>query len=140
MSPPVRSDETDLKRDLKPDDSLPRTHRRQRLKLPAEWRTEFGDRAGTVRFCRHFNKPTNLDSSESVFIVLTGFGGAGKASINGTQLGIIVADKPQAEFDITSHLQSGNQLALEIEFDPGSNVARPGGLWGPVVLEIRSPD
>ena len=116
------------------------TTRRQRLTMPSEWRSEFGDIAGTVRFCRHFNKPTNLDADESVFIVLTGFGGEGTASLNGTQLGTIADGESQAEFDITRHLKQGNQLALEIEFDPGSNVTRPGGLWGPVVLEIRSPD
>jgi len=115
---------------------------RQRVKMPSEWQTEFGGEGGTVRFRRHFNKPTNLDANESVFVVLTGFGGAGIATLNDQPLGTIASsdEKSRAEFEITRYLKPGNQLALEIEFDPGSSGDRRGGLWGPVVLEIRSTD
>ena len=111
-----------------------------RVKMPSDWQSQFGDKAGTVSFKRHFHKPTNLDDNESVFVVLTGFGGNGVASLNGESLGQITDTGDPVEFEVIQRLKPGNQLGLELEFDPGSAGNSPGGLWGPVVLEIRSTD
>lgn len=109
-----------------------------RVKMPSDWQSQFGDQAGTVSFKRHFHKPTNLDDNESVFVVLTGFGGHGTASLNGDSLGEFQDGSGPVEFEITNRMDPSNQLVLELEFDPGSSGNSPGGLWGPVVLEIRS--
>lgn len=114
-----------------------------KVKMPTDWQSQFGAVAGTVLFNRHFHKPTNLDANESVYIVLTGFGGTGKASVNDEPLGAFTDQddhESRAEFEVTRLLKPSNQLALEIEYDPSSQDQRVGGLWGPVVLEIRSPD
>lgn len=109
-----------------------------RVKLPASWQELFGAVSGRTRFRRRFHCPTNLDSHEHVFVVFDGIGGTAEISVNGNQLGT-VADGPQREgFDITDLLQPANELFVEITFDAESSTDRPGGLWAPVALEIRS--
>lgn len=109
-----------------------------RVKLPASWQALFGAVPGRARLRRRFHRPTNLDPHEHVFIVFDGIGGTAEISVNGHHLGT-VADGPERQgFDITSLLQPANDLFVEITFDAESSADRPGGLWAPVALEIRS--
>lgn len=106
--------------------------------MPGTWRSVFGDAAGTVRFRRRFGCPTNLDANERVILVFDGIAGTGKICLNDHLLGKIPPDCEAAEYEITPILKSTrNEVVAELHFDPGSS-DKPGGLWGPVALEIRA--
>lgn len=106
--------------------------------LPADWRTLFGDRAGRARFVRRFNRPTNLDVDERVYIVLANVGGAVTLRVNGEPVeSAPAADRSACIFDITSRLQPHNELEIEIEFHPLQHPDAPGGVWQPVTIEIH---
>jgi beta-galactosidase/beta-glucuronidase len=113
----------------------------RRVTLPANWQTIFdGSSCGCAEFRRRFNQPTNLEAHEHVWIVFQGVRGAGWVSLNGQRLGGIEFGDETAEFEITPHLAQHNELVVQLTFDVGSPLDQPGGLWGPVALEIRSED
>ena len=105
------------------------------VKMPSDWRSLFGEYAGCVAFSRRFHRPTNLDPHEQVWIVLTGVGGDARVSLNGEELAQF-RDGEAAEVDVTSRLQRFNELSIQISYQP-QDASRPGGLYEPVVLEIR---
>ena len=110
-----------------------------RVKLPASWQAIFqGSNSGRAEFRRKFNQPTNLESHESVWIVFQGVRGAAWVNLNGQRLGDIDIDDATAEFEITRHLALHNELVVQLTFRIGAPPDQPGGLWGPVALEIRS--
>ena len=110
---------------------------RQRTRMPGEWRRIFGEDSGNIRFSRVFQWPNQLDDNESLHMVLTGVGGTGRALVNGVELLAINGDKTLYEFEFTPHVKKKNELVVELQFDP-ANDPDPGGLWGLVVLEIRT--
>lgn len=107
------------------------------IKMPCEWRGLFGDVAGTAVFSRNFHRPTNLDPHERVVIVFTGIGGVGRVNLNEETL-VQFGESPRpVEVDVTDFLKPFNVLEIDLRFDPDSDPT-PGGLFAPVVLEIRS--
>jgi hypothetical protein len=108
--------------------------------MPATWRSLFGDAAGTARFRRSFNRPTNLGADEQVYLILDGIGGRADISLNGNHLAVVVETMFSAEFEVTRLLEPSNVLLIELAFDPAEHPDRPGGLWAPVALEIRGPE
>jgi beta-galactosidase/beta-glucuronidase len=117
---------------------LDREEPSRRVTLPASWQTIFGDEAGCAEFKRRFNQPTNLEPHEQVWIVFQGVRGAARVDLNGQRLGGIDITDETAEFEITPHLAPHNELVVQFTFCVGLPPDQPGGLWGPVVLEIRS--
>lgn len=111
-----------------------------RVKMPAHWHSLFGEQGGTVRFRRRFQCPTNLDPHEHVFIVFDGIGGSARVAVNETELGTIEFDHTTADFEMTQHLRPSNVLTVDVEYNPEDQSAIPGGLWGPVAIEIRSDE
>jgi hypothetical protein len=107
------------------------------VKMPAEWSSLFGNRAGTVRFTRMFHRPTNLDAGERVWIEFTGVGGGGEVRVNGVVVGTIELGANSARFEITVQLQPRNELVVELMFNPKASSA-PGGLHEAVALRIES--
>lgn len=107
-----------------------------RVQMPADWSDLFGDVGGRSAFRRHFQKPTNLDPEEKVWIVCDGVGGKGRALLNDRDLGSIAAQQSTARFEITPLLQPRNEIVVELEFDPQAEAGQRGGLWGAVVIEI----
>ena len=105
--------------------------------MPIDWVSLFGHQPGRACFRRRFGRPTNLEPHERVFLVFDGIGGAARVTLNDRCLGTIDAENETAEFDVTGLLNWRNQMTVEIEFDPARSRGRPGGLWAPVVLEIR---
>ena len=105
------------------------------IKMPCDWQSIFGPRAGRATFSRQFHRPTNLEPHERVFIVLTGVGGAGRFSLNGLAMGDFDGKDKSAEAEVTNKLESFNQLEITIEFAPDD--ASLGGLYDAVALEIR---
>lgn len=105
------------------------------IKMPCDWQSIFGPRAGRATFSRRFHRPTNLEPHERVFIVLTGVGGAGQFSLNGLAMGEFDGKTKSAEVEVTDRLVSFNQLEVTLDFDPGDTLL--GGLYDAVALEIR---
>lgn len=107
--------------------------------LPATWLSLFGEKAGTARFERKFNLPTNLRGEDRVFVRLpVETGRIVSCALNGVSLSECPED-PRT-YEISSNLQCFNRLAIEIEWIPGELPADRGGLWQPVLLEIVSGD
>lgn len=108
-----------------------------RVTMPADWQSLFGERSGTARFTRRFHRPTNLEPHERVLLAFDGVGGAARIALNGRSLGVIDAPARSARFVVTEFLSLNNELAVELRFDP-DRCGQPGGLWGPVAIEIAS--
>ena len=85
-----------------------------------------------------FNQPTNLEAHEQVWVVFQDVRGIAWVDLNGQRLGGIAIGDDTAEFEITPHLALHNELVVEFTFWVGTPPDQPGGLWGPVALEIRS--
>jgi hypothetical protein len=105
-----------------------------KARLPDEWISLFGEYRGRIRWKRRFHRPTNLAPHDRVCLVFTGVGGRGMAALNGELLGEITAAPPARIFDITRRLRGEEELVVELEFQDQMG---PGGLFGPVVLEIH---
>src|SRR5262245_54395454 len=79
-----------------------------RLRCPWE-QTSLDSRR--VRHRRMFQKPTNLDPHEHVWLVCKGFTAAGEVLLNAAPLGRIDG---AGEFEITSSLLPRNELLLDM--------------------------
>jgi beta-galactosidase/beta-glucuronidase len=110
---------------------------RNRLTMPISWRPAFGPHAGSVRFSRRFQWPAVLDENERVILVFDGIGGTGRVQLNDEPLGMFDLLHSSLEYDITARLRSTNLLEIDLAFDPAESPQSPGGLWGPVALEVR---
>lgn len=108
--------------------------------MPQEWRTLFGDVGGTAQFHRKFHRPSNLESHERIFLVLTGVCGQTKVRLNRRLIGEFASPDHMIELDISSLMNSFNLLEVEITFDPTADPNLPGGLYGVVALDIRWDD
>ncbi len=106
--------------------------------MPCDWQALFGAAAGCATFSRRFHRPTNLDAHEQVVIVLTGVGGDGTISLNGAVLSEFTSTAGSVEADVTDRLQAFNVLEVCVRFSPAFESLSPGGLFAPVVLEIRA--
>ena len=111
----------------------------QRVTMPVSWRELFGHRAQTVLFTRAFQWPGELPDGGSLHVVFTGVHGRGFVWLNDQPLNSFAASPEtysECEFDLSSAVQRSNRLKIELSFDPDQSDA-PGGLYGPVVLEVR---
>jgi hypothetical protein len=106
--------------------------------MPREWRAIFGKSRGCAQFKRKFHRPSNLESHERVMLVLTEVRGQGSIQLNQHQLGAFGGIGDRIEFEITSLMNSFNELTIDIEFDPHAENNLAGGLYGPVALDIYS--
>ena len=129
-----------------PDELEPRSINPTRtgsVPMPCDWQALFGTAAGCATFSRRFHRPTNLDANEQVVIILTGVGGGGKLSLNGSVLTEFTSTTEPVEADVTDRLLPFNVLEVSIHFrpatapEPATGPPNPGGLFAPVVLEIR---
>lgn len=116
--------------------TAPVTSSQGTVKFPATWNEVFGSVAGSALFRRTFHRPTNLEPSDRVFLVIPGLRGTLRVRLNDVPLEASPAPAGQ-EFELTRDLLPVNQLAVEIDFDPGTT-ADPGGLYAPVAIEIRT--
>ncbi|HEY1598465.1 MAG TPA: hypothetical protein VGG64_02620 [Pirellulales bacterium] len=97
-----------------------------RAQLPADWGAELGQGFyGRVRYTRRFNRPTNLDPSERVWMVIDGVDARGDYAINGHKLGTIDGYALPSASDITSLLAPSNVLEIEIELQADVRLGPP---------------
>jgi hypothetical protein len=102
------------------------------MTLPCRWMEGgLGDFAGKVRYLRRFGRPGRIDAHERVWLTFGGADAIAEVWLNGQFLGCKVGICDAFEFDVTTLLQSRNNLVVEVEGDEG------GGLNGEVALEIR---
>lgn len=106
-----------------------------RVKMPARWRDVFGDVPGRACFRRRFNKPTNLDPDETVFLILETLGFPVQVSLNGQSLGSPGNAGETLEFPVADRLQLHNELAVEVHCDAADDTGRL--LWQTAAIEIR---
>lgn len=106
--------------------------------MPQDWNTLFGKAAGTAQFRRKFHRPTNLEPHEQVMILFTEVRGAGSVQLNGRPVGQFTATGGPIEFDISTLMNSFNELTVDITFDPNTDQDAAGGLFGVAALEIRT--
>lgn len=104
------------------------------VKFPAEWQAILGDFRGMVRFSRRFNRPSNLESDDRVYLALDGVGGRAEVLVNQQPVGSIESSANSGRCEITPQLQLHNLLEVNV-FWQGTATDR-GGLWGPIAIEI----
>ena len=118
-----------------------------RARMPADWRETLGrDFLGVVRYTRNFNRPTNLDPHERVWLVVEPPRSRGLVRVNGRELGFVRYGTPAERFDITAMLEDHNAVVIDVEHpeldDEGSAIEDgsflvTGGLVGDVYMEIE---
>lgn len=115
--------------------------------MPADWGGTLGyDFLGLVRYTRNFNRPTNLESRDRVWLVVEPPRSCGLVRVNGNELGPVRFGASPGRFDITPLLGDHNLIEIDVEHpelhdngypgDDGS-ICIPGGLVGEVRLEIE---
>jgi beta-galactosidase/beta-glucuronidase len=109
------------------------------VRLPASWQDLFGGFRGRVRFRRRFHPPTNVEADDRLFIVLDAVGGEGTVSLNGRFLGKTDRQERSTDYDVTGQLRPNNELEIDLEYPDFAGDRKPGGLFAPIALEIRSP-
>ncbi|MCI0333765.1 MAG: hypothetical protein L0228_11150 [Planctomycetes bacterium] len=118
-----------------------------RAKMPADWCETMGhDFLGVVRYSRNFNRPTNLEEHERVWLVVEPPQSCGRVRVSGEFLGNVRFGGAAGRFDITRLLKEHNSADIDVEhpaLDDHGNVPDdgsldvPGGLVGEVRLEIE---
>jgi hypothetical protein len=108
------------------------------VRLPASWQDLFGEFRGRVRLRRRFHPPSNVEAGDRLAIVFDGARGTGPVALNGRGLGQLGSAGGITSFDVTGLLQVNNELAVELEFTETGEESPPGGIFGPVALEIWS--
>jgi hypothetical protein len=118
-------------------------------KMPADWSGTLGPGfLGVVRYGRNFNRPTNLEPHERVWLVVEPPQSSGLIRINGTELGHVRFGGQPGRFDITAFLKDYNAVVIDVahpELDEqkraldAASVCIAGGLMGEVRLEIQEP-
>ena len=105
--------------------------------MPCDWRSLFGLVVGTATFRRRFHCPSNLEPHERVWLIGTGVRGCGTVSLNDEQLSEFNSDGEAVECEMTSRLQPFNVVSIQLSAGSIEEDQPPGGLFDPVVLEIR---
>lgn len=106
--------------------------------MPCDWGRLFGAVAGTASFRRRFHRPSNLDAHERVWLICTGVRGRGTVSLNDEQLSEFDSDGEAVECEVTSRLAPFNVVNIRLSVGAIEEHQPPGGLFEPVVLEIRN--
>jgi hypothetical protein len=108
------------------------------VRLPASWQELFGDFRGRVRFRRRFHPPSNIEPGDRLFLGFDAVGGAAMIALNGQNLGTIALSAGRGSYEVSDRLLSNNEVVVELEFVDSAPDAPPGGLFGPVAVEIYS--
>jgi len=119
------------------------------MKMPADWGLQLGsDFRGRVRYRRHFNCPTALESHETVWLVIEAVDLSAEVFLSAQPLGTIQPDASATRFNVTALLRPRNELIVEVELPPLAEEQerqlrpgrqnQPGGLIGEVRLEIHN--
>lgn len=120
---------------------------RHRIGLSQAWQGPEGDGSAPV-WVRSFGRPSGLEETDRVLLVVEGASIPAELTLNGNRLGGPASSASRWEFDVTPLIQRRNELLLA----PGCDVRRPADppvradrqrLWpllGEVTLEIVAAD
>ncbi len=118
-----------------------------RTRVPGDWGELLGDDfAGRVRYTRRFNRPTNLEPDERVWLVVAAVDHQARLALNGQPFAELSTGAAAARDDITPLLRLHNVLEIEVTLPAetyhdrtarGDRAGKPGGLVGEVRLEIE---
>lgn len=121
-----------------------------RVTMPCDWSESLGaDFRGRVRFTRHFNRPTGLDSNTRVYLAIDEVDAVAEVQLNGNSLGRMRGIDGTWRSEITAILETRNRLEIVVDLpfvsDASAPLPRPrdarlaGGVTGEVRLEISVP-
>ena len=120
---------------------------RSRIHLPATWGeiSEWLDTRSpgktsqhpAFEFARWFHQPTNLETGESVWLVINGLTGAVSIHLNDVHIRPAIAGEHAWESEITSLLKLRNHLVLRLEPHSPSDDRSAQMIWESVALEMR---
>ena len=125
---------------------------RHRIGLSQAWQVREADGDTPPIWVRSFGRPTGLEETDRVLLVVEGADVPAELTLNGFRLGYPSASQPRLEFDVTSLLCPRNELLLSPQnarCPPGTAGADPSrradrqSLWRPlgeVSLEIVAAD
>jgi hypothetical protein len=131
-----------------PDGALADPPAGGRATMPADWSgTLGGSFQGVVRYRRTFQKPTGLESGETVWLVVEPPRSCAAVSLADRPLGEVRCGGPPGRFDITQLLEDHNRLEIVVTHPTPDSLGEPesddahlcGGLVGEVRLEIEEP-
>lgn len=100
------------------------------IRLRDPWQCEPTEQGG-VRWTRRFHRPTGLEPDDQLLLVLSGLPADAVVTVNGQSFALptsIVAPpaSPQpAQFDLTSILADGNEIAIDVPADPLRRLVEP---------------
>jgi hypothetical protein len=80
------------------------------IRLRDPWKQELRAGGGTL-FTRHFHRPTGLDDSSRVWLVIEGVTGAAEVTLNDRRL---EGSGPIVRCDFTAELRPNNLLAIAV--------------------------
>lgn len=107
-----------------------------RVTMPASWRDIFGSQSGIAEFQRRFQKPTNLEPDDGVFLAFYGIGGQSQIRVNGIELARDVSSP--ITIGISDVLNASNLISVVVIRTADGPPPDCCGLFDRVVLEIRS--
>ncbi len=105
---------------------------------PAGWYKLLGDDyRGQVRLARRFGRPSNLEQTETVWLIAEELPAGCQATLNGRRLGQTSGAGETGQWEVTQRLAPRNELWLEFAVD--DEASRDAGCAGPreVRLEVR---
>lgn len=107
------------------------------VKIPADWTATLGPEfRGRVLYKRRFGRPSNLDSSARIYLVLHKINGLATITFNGIHLGATGIDESTSRFELTNLLLARNALHIEVNLPQGGDRVDAGGIVGEVQLQI----
>jgi hypothetical protein len=105
------------------------------LRLPGPWHGPLGrDFRGRVRLTRHFHRPTGLETTSQVDLVVDNSAPVSTVTLNGTPLTPVDEQHhARQHFSIQDRLRGRNELAVEVKLPVGLPTSPP------VVAAIDGP-
>ncbi|MFN0199834.1 MAG: hypothetical protein ACKVT0_24030 [Planctomycetaceae bacterium] len=120
---------------------------RSRIHLPATWGEVFewldARSPGktfqhlSLEFARWFHQPTNLETGETVWLVIQGLTTAVSTHLNDVHIRPAIVGEHAWESEITSQMKLRNRLVLRLEPHSPSDDYSADRIWESVALEMR---
>jgi len=124
--------------------NLPDLDQDHRCKIPSDWSDWLGPSfRGRVAYRRSFNRPTQLDPDQKVWLVVEEVDFRAEIFLNDQRLGQTTLGEDPFRAEIHNQLAVANLIRIEIEkpnrASCDSRAELAGGLIGSVRLEIEEP-
>lgn len=85
------------------------------VKMPSSWVDDLGPAfEGTIRYQRHFNKPTGIDDSTPIQIAFDKLVGTAVIQLNGKPLGRLAWPETAHAYDVRGKLEPRNLIDVEL--------------------------